>query len=296
MQKKHAYLIMAHNKFDMLCHLLTVLDDERNDIYLHIDLKTKNIPYDDIKKSVEKSSLTFVRRINVIWGDYAQVECEMELLKTAVANGNYGYLHLISGLDLPIKSQDEIHDFFDLHNGKEFFDIEVQENDRYIRSRCRYYWLFQHYIGRHSKKSLFRLLEGINVRIQRTLKVNRIPKQIEIKKGANWFSITGNLAEYIVSLEKVIKKHFKYTFCADEVFLQTIVYNSDFKSNLYKPQDNEPASRRLIDWNRGNPYVFRIEDIDMIKNSNCLFARKFDNEFDRNIINEIDKITQAGNV
>ncbi len=294
MQKKHAYLIMAHNKFDMLCHLLTLLDDERNDIYLHIDLKAQNIPYDEIKKSVEKSSLTFIKRINTVWGDYTLVECEMELLKAAVSNGNYGYLHLISGLDLPVKSQDEIHNFFDNNKGKEFLDIEVEENDRHTRARCRYYWLFQHYNGRHTKNSVLRLLEGLNVRIQRTFKVNRIPEQIEVKKGTEWFSITGDLAKYIVSYEDVIKKHFKYTFCADEVFLQTIVYNSDFKSNLYKPQDNEPASRRLIDWNRGNPYVFRIEDIDMINNSNCLFARKFDNEVDTDIINEIDKMVKKG--
>lgn len=294
MIKKHAYLIMAHNKFDMLCHLLELLDDERNDIFVHIDLKAQNIPYDKMKHSVKKSRLTFVNRVNAVWGDYTLVECEMELLKSAVANDEYQYLHLLSGLDLPIKSQDEIHSFFDLHNGEEFLDIETQENDRYIRSRCRYYWLFQHYIGRHSKKSIFRLLEGLNVRIQRTLKVNRIPEQIEIKKGTQWFSITGDLAKYIVDYEKVIKKHFKHTFCADEVFLQTIVYNSDFRSHLFNPKDKEPTSRRLIDWNRGNPYVFRIEDMDMIKDSNCLFGRKFDNEVDADIINEIDKMVKRG--
>lgn len=294
MTKKHAYLIMAHNKFDMLCHLLELLDDERNDIFVHIDLKAQNIPYDKMKQSVEKSGLTFVNRVNVIWGDYAQIECEMELLKSAVANDEYQYLHLLSGLDLPIKSQDDIHSFFDLHNGEEFLDIEVEENDRHTRARCRYYWLFQHFNGRHSTNSVFRLLEGLNVRIQRTLKLNRIPEQIEIKKGANWFSITGNLAKYIVGLEKEIKKHFKHTLCADEVFIQTIVYNSDFRSRLFNPQDNEPVSRRLIDWKRGNPYVFRMEDMDMIKDSNCLFGRKFDNEVDADIINEIDKMIKRG--
>ena len=36
---KHAYLIMCHTNFDQLMRLLELLDDERNDIYLHIDKK-----------------------------------------------------------------------------------------------------------------------------------------------------------------------------------------------------------------------------------------------------------------
>lgn len=294
MSKKHAYLIMAHNKFDMLCHLLKLLDDERNDIYLHIDLKAKDVPYEEIKKSVNLSKLTIVKRIDVIWGSFTQIECEMELIKSATNNGEYQYLHLLSGLDLPIKSQDEIHNFFDEYNGKEFLDIEIEDNDRHTRARCRYYWLFQKYNARHSKKTIFNLLEGISVRIQRTLKLSRISDEIEIKKGANWFSITGAFAKYIVSLDEKIKKHFKYTFCADEVFMQTILYNSDFRKNLFISTDGDPVNRRLIDWKRGNPYVFRKEDIDMIESSHCLFARKFDNEIDSKIISEIDELIERG--
>lgn len=34
---KHAFLIIAHNEYPILEVLLSMLDDERNDIYLHID-------------------------------------------------------------------------------------------------------------------------------------------------------------------------------------------------------------------------------------------------------------------
>lgn len=37
--KKHAYLIIAHNQFALLKELLKSIDDERNDIYIHIDKK-----------------------------------------------------------------------------------------------------------------------------------------------------------------------------------------------------------------------------------------------------------------
>ena len=45
---------MAHNTFNVLEYLLKDLDDERNDIYLHIDKKVKNIDlsYDEEKDSI----------------------------------------------------------------------------------------------------------------------------------------------------------------------------------------------------------------------------------------------------
>lgn len=36
---RHAYCIIAHNQPRLLWRLLSLLDDERNDIYLHIDKK-----------------------------------------------------------------------------------------------------------------------------------------------------------------------------------------------------------------------------------------------------------------
>ena len=35
---RHAYLIMCHQNYQQLCRLLKLLDDERNDIYHHIDI------------------------------------------------------------------------------------------------------------------------------------------------------------------------------------------------------------------------------------------------------------------
>ena len=48
--KKHAYLILAHNNFYCLERLLKLLDDERNDIFLHVDKKVKNFDSDEIYK------------------------------------------------------------------------------------------------------------------------------------------------------------------------------------------------------------------------------------------------------
>ena len=39
-EDKHAYCIMAHGNWKQLQMLVNVIDDERNDIYLHVDAKS----------------------------------------------------------------------------------------------------------------------------------------------------------------------------------------------------------------------------------------------------------------
>ena len=54
---KHAYLIIAHNNFYILKKLIALIDDERNDIYIHVDKKTKNFKKDDFINICKKSQI-----------------------------------------------------------------------------------------------------------------------------------------------------------------------------------------------------------------------------------------------
>ena len=137
--KKHAYLIMAHNNFNQLKKLLELLDYEKNDIYMHIDKKSK-FDKNELVKDIKKSKVYFTERINVKWGSYRQIEAELILLKEATQK-NYLYYHLLSGYDLPIKSNDEIFDFFEKNNGKQFIHFKNENDYDDIENRIKYYYL-----------------------------------------------------------------------------------------------------------------------------------------------------------
>lgn len=64
---KHAYLIMAHNEPEVLSTLIRLLDDPRNDIFLHIDSKSD---IDKFSFNCTKSHLYLVPRISVLWGGF----------------------------------------------------------------------------------------------------------------------------------------------------------------------------------------------------------------------------------
>ena len=63
-----------------------------------------------IRRTAGKSKVCFIGRMEVQWGDYSVVEAELKLLHAAVAE-NYQYFYRISGMDLPLKPQAEIHVF-----------------------------------------------------------------------------------------------------------------------------------------------------------------------------------------
>lgn len=58
---KHAFLIIAHNEYPVLEVLLSMLDDERNDIYLHIDKRATEL-FQQIKSQNAESRLLFNRK------------------------------------------------------------------------------------------------------------------------------------------------------------------------------------------------------------------------------------------
>ena len=195
-QSRHAYLIIAHAQFGQLKKLLRMLDDGRNDIYVHIDSKAKDFRREDFDGIMSQAGLFFTERTSVIWGAYSQIHSELVLLRAA-APGHYGYYHLLSGADLPIKSQDEIHAFFDAHAGREFIDFEGPVFREEKKILLQYYYRFQE---RHAGRSRWLdFLDQVSIRLQKLRGVDRLKgNTMVLQKGANWFSITDALAQYVV--------------------------------------------------------------------------------------------------
>lgn len=275
---RHAYLIIAHEQFEILKIALSILDSEYHDFFIHIDRRSQNADLESIRSVVKKSKLTFVERKKITWGGYSQIQCELDLLKASLAGG-YHFYHLLSGVDLPLKSANEIYHFFESHSGKEFVQFSSQSflMDPYTCERIGLYHFLQDIVGR--KKGFWYCLEKGLLKLQRILKVDRLSSSgLCLKGGANWFSITRETAALVVSYESWIRKHFQFSLCADELFLQTLLYESykdALPSILYSSADDASACVRLIDWKRGSPYTFTASDFEEILASDCMFARKF---------------------
>lgn len=283
---KHAYLLIANQDFDMLTMLLEAIDDVRNDIYLHIDLKSKQMYKLASAYKTKFSSFHVYSQYDIYWGDISQAMTELFLFKVAREYGKYSYYHLLSGVDYPIKSQDYIHRFCSEHDGKIFIGYDTKTTS--WTKRYRYKWYFtRHQRERNLLKRLF-FMSLINCAYwtQRIIRYNRSIGYTEIKKGCNWLSLPNECVEYLNSQNNVVSSNFEKMICVDEIFIQTIVWNSPFRKDIYDPKDEYGSCMREIDWDRGKPYVWCLEDIDYLLGSKKLFARKFSSK-NRDLIMKI---------
>ena len=173
---KHAYLVVAHNDWGLLSKLLRCIDDPRNGIFIHVDKKA-NFVLSEVYEP-QKTGCSYVRRRKVSWGGYSIIAAELALLEAAVIH-EFDYYHLLSGQDLPIKSQDYIHAFFDnqsRENSYIEFASKEEYSDEFIMRLIGQYHFLQDRIGRNSGKwiDVLRRLEKGSLSVQRKLKVDRI--------------------------------------------------------------------------------------------------------------------------
>ena len=288
--KRHAYLIIAHHHFDMLARLIRALDSEHADFYIHINRSVRDFDEKAIRSAAVKSGVQIFRKYKITWGADTQIRCELFLMEQAM-KGRYDYYHLLSGVDIPLKTSVEIEAFFEGQD-KSFLEVKQETDLTGTLERVRYFYPLQPLIGRQKTGRGWRylLLDQLayeSLKLQKMLGVDRTKNApFAYCRGGNWFSIRHDLVACAVGQRKLIERYFYCTMNADEMFLQCVAMASPLKDTIV--QEN----LRLVDWQRTehggcSPHTFTMEDYDMLVGSDRLFARKFDPDVDAEIINAL---------
>jgi hypothetical protein len=276
---KTAYLILAHANPKQLERLVDRLVFPGVDIYIHIDKKANFSHFEFLK---QRPYLFFVKeRVKVAWGAYSIVQATVNGLKQIESTGiSYNIVHLISGQDYPLKTNQEIQDFFAANKDKAFMhtlDVATEWQEAIPRVEYYHFTNFS-FAGKFRLEKFFRKL----------LPKRKMPGNLIAVGRSQWFSITMEHLSYIL---KYMDEHpefvrfFNLTWAPDEIVFQTILFDSPFKSQMI----NE--NMRYIDWTGGgaSPKTLTIDDKNPMANSGMLFARKFDQNTDASILDWIDQ-------
>lgn len=260
---------MAHGEWRLLRTLLSCIDDERNDIFVHIDAKVADVP----ELHAGHAGLTVLTdRVDVRWGDLSVVEAEYKLFEAAAANDQYEIYHLLSGVDLPLKSQDYIHRFIAANRRREFIGFSNYDCSSELLRKVGRWHLFP---GDFKNRSVLKhLARAAFLRIQETLGIERNPEE-QFRKGTQWVSVTDAFVRMMISAKPWVMKTFSHTFCPDEIYKQTLCWNSGFRQWIYDSSDEGHGCMRAIGWRDGCLYDWSSEDMDFLSSSDALFARKF---------------------
>ena len=278
---KQAILITAYKNFNHLIDLIDFFDDDF-EIFIHIDKKSilEKTTIDNIKS---KKNVVFISsKYTVNWGGLNHLKCYLLLAEQALKNPELGYFHLISGQDYPVKTLNHFKKILGtpyLKDYIEFFKIPtpIWINHNGGLDRVEYYNLYDIINAKRHIKWLWRI-----VRIQKKIGIKRhLSKRIgTLYGGFTWWSLTRDTLQYVIdyTIQKpYLIKRMKYTFCPEELYFQTVIMNSKYAKNVSN------NNLRYIDWNPSrvgkdstSPAILDLNDLEKIKNSNMLFARKFD--------------------
>lgn len=269
-----AYLILVHRYPNQFKRLFRTIYHPANYYLVHVDKRSGvglQTEIQDFLSSFANASL--LKNQSMLWGGYSLVDAELrgieELLKISP---KWEFFINLSGQDFPLKSQAHIQDFLRRNKGKDFIKVS---NQRKIRpetlSRIENYCIeFRKRILRTPIKRPY--LRGVTPYI-----------------GNQWMILSRKFCEFVCYSPEVerFKKFYRHTFIADEGFFQTVIMNTSYKETIVNDD------KRTIDWVplgtiKLRPRDFTFKDADFLIASQGLFARKFDETVDAEILSILE--------
>ncbi|WP_447643053.1 MULTISPECIES: beta-1,6-N-acetylglucosaminyltransferase [Chitinophagaceae] len=301
---KYIYIIIAHKLPQQLARLIEKLQDTNTFFYIHIDLKSS---IEEFASIIDMPNVHLIpQREDCIWGDFSIVQAIFNLLGAVAKehpSGN-GHCIFLSGQDYPVKNKKSILDYLKLHSDTNFIELRdintVWKKEELLKRFDSYRINLSSTKGdyvflRRPGLLAIRLLCNGKIKLPLFLSLFRKRKSpMELRGGSNWWTLTLDTTRlvntYIAAHYETLYDYFKYMNCADELVISSIVHN------LMKEHANIKVGERITfdDWRRIGRYLpitFNYkEDYDNLIHlpENKLFARKFDMEYNQEILDKLD--------
>lgn len=306
------YIILAHQYPLQLRRLVNKLHTIDSKFYIHID---KNVEIQPFIKALKNHENVFFlgeeMRENGIWGDIGIVRATIKAMEMVVSENNDGFCVLLTGQDYPLKSTDAISGFLSKHHNTNFIDLFSVQNHWRDSGLDR---IYKYKINKSNRRGHFLFLPSIYDRdfykrstlgklnfLRKSNRLNEskvIFKRRKFPKGLDPFGGSVYWALPLKTLRRILVylenhpnylEYHKHTLCADEIFFNSIV------ARLAKDSPIKIGpSLTYVNWKRTSgprPVTFEINDFEELKiaSSDFLFARKFNLELDKEILDKCDK-------
>ena len=304
-QIKIAYFIMVHRFPEQFKRFFKAIYHPENYYLIHLDKKTSLEIYDDIQDFLTDFQNTYILESkNVVWGGYSMVQAELSGIKYLLdINAEWDFFINLSGQDFLLKSQDFIRDFLGKNKGNNFIKIANQATNRpETMNRIENYFIETDtgFSGVPYKRAYL--------------------KNVISYIGGQWMILTRECCEFICNSGEVKKfeDYYLHTLIPDESFFQTVMMNTSFNGKIINDDkraitwipdiDIELHSKTFTESDTESliasgkiklrPKIFAIQDLSFLLASNALFARKFDENMDSNILDimELQLITDENKI
>lgn len=269
-REEHCFLLQIHKDTVHVRNLINLLS-KYADIFIHMDVKFEN-DYLSLSCWSEEHNLKnvfFIKsRIDVKWAHYSQVMATISLLRSSRDHGFYESYTLLSGDCFPVKPVSKYFNYLDENKNKNFVGVSSINE---CRNRVDAIHLFvsspifrRNLMLRKFSLFLSKVLYSIGIRNGHYL-------SHDIVKGSQWFTISKEFVDFLLDSCAEVRdiNTIKFSNCIDEVFFQTVLFNSRFKDTVVR------SNLRSVNWKCGNSPDFFLHD-ELNFGSSTYFARKID--------------------
>jgi len=275
---KIANIILVHKNPEQVNRLVKNLEHPDIYNYIHIDRKVEGEPFLDT--TLVKNTFFIKNRVKVTWGGYsilgATFSSMQEILRT---NPDITHINVMSGQDYLIKPVEHLVSLVHNQPDSEFIEFESIERNWEANAKInKYHFSEWPYPGVYTFQRFFNFLVG----------PRKFPYKMDVMEGPNWMMLTRKACEYIMDFNRKnpnFYRYFRFVWVPEEVYIQTLIYNSPFQSKVVK--DNF----RYIDWSerKAHPKNLLTSDYQAMVDSGKIMARKFDIFLDSKIIDLLDQ-------
>lgn len=298
-QWKVAIIVFAHHKPDQLVRLLSVLRHPQVWVYLHLDRQAQVAPFEQAFSEAGVSDVVMLRRYAHKWGSPGIVDATVEGLRRGIEDG-CGYFLLISGQDFPLIPASQIVDFAERAGSRSYVESFPLPTPVWrLGGRDRTDFYSYTILGRRATciprgedASILnwkgQILNQL-LRVRSAFKPRRsFPAYARPYGGSNWLNLSRAAVEYVLRFmdeHPDYRCYHEHTLIPSEVFFHSIVAVPDF-ADLYEVADDD---LRFTIWpeNSSHPRTLKVDDLPAMEGSGKLFARKFDEEVDRAVLERL---------
>lgn len=284
---KIAYMLFVYNTPLHTAKLIRKLDSPNASFIIHVDRKYDLAPY--AAMCSDNVQLT-TSRVPVYWGDFSQIDAMRILIRDSLAlSPRCDRFVLLSGADYPIRTNEEIQDFFENHPKDELINMRPMPCEEIGKPVRR----LNTYVLRPNLSPASRLISRVGRKLGIVPHIRDYRQHFGALQpfgGSTWWSITRDAAERVVRFQSdhpKIHTYFQNTELPDESYVHTVIGNSPLA-------DNVTRNITYADWSQGgsNPAIITASHVErLLKTPNfrgldpfgegeILFARKFPDQSD----------------
>lgn len=283
---KIAYLILAHTAPIQLANVAKRLSNT-GDVYVHINRRVKLRPFVEAVSHINADNIFFVaKRYNVHWGGMSIVRATMEMLDNAVGRQHYDRFILLTGLDYPIMTDSEMLNFWASNREIDYIHADKVTGDD-----------LAHLKHVHYRDSRVTSILG-DFLIRRFPNAKMLKKDDYVVVGrknyvlygiAPKWCLTGESGEYLLDFykhQKKYNKYFTFSHAPDDFYVATVILNSGMH------EVNVDRDMFYMHWipgdNGATTKVFKLSDWQELKESGCMFAKRFLSDESNELIKKLN--------